>query len=79
MINEIVYRDTPPYREEFSILKKPDQLNLVKIEDRPAAGGRIRLQAWRQDSAQELSTLGVVTPYVSFLRSSALCRGQHSR
>jgi hypothetical protein len=67
VINEIVYRDTPPYREEFSILKKPDQLNLVKIEDRPAAGGRIRLQAWRQDSPQELSTLGVVTPYVSFL------------
>jgi hypothetical protein len=67
VINEIVYRDAPPYREEFSILKQPDQLNLVKIKDRPMAEGRIRLQAWRQDSAEELSTLGVVTPYVSFL------------
>ncbi|GAB2855528.1 hypothetical protein GCM10027176_67600 [Actinoallomurus bryophytorum] len=69
VINEIVYRETPPYREEFGIPKTPEQLNAVKLSDRPFPNGRSWLQALRQEPVHDanLSTLGVVTPYVSLL------------
>jgi hypothetical protein len=37
-INDIVYRDAPPYREEFARLQKPEQLNLSS-NDKPLTLG----------------------------------------
>jgi hypothetical protein len=51
VIDEIVYREEPPYREEFTVAKRPEQLNL-RIPADPQG-----LQV----------TLGVVTPYVSLI------------
>lgn len=38
MINEIVYRETPPYREEFGSPKEPGQLNVGPPEERRTLG-----------------------------------------
>ncbi|HEX6468818.1 MAG TPA: hypothetical protein VF069_06940, partial [Streptosporangiaceae bacterium] len=73
VIDEIVYRETPPYREEFGIPKRPVQLNAVRLSDHP--DGQNWLEALRQGRAPrqefgqggDLITLGVVTPYVSLL------------
>jgi hypothetical protein len=75
VVNEILYRETPPYREEFSIPKTPEQLNVVKLSDRPDRSGQSRLEVLRPGRGPraehgqdiDLSTLGVVTPYVSLL------------
>jgi hypothetical protein len=69
VINELVYRDTPPYREEFGSPKIPEQLNLSELSDdgsvirpsRPWVAGQ------REASSPKVITLGVVTPYVSLL------------
>jgi hypothetical protein len=53
VVDEIVYREEPPYREEFTGMQKPEQLN----QKRPGNAGTVPRQA----------TLGVVTPYVSLI------------
>jgi hypothetical protein len=45
VISEIVYLTDPPYREEFTPMQRPEQLNLTRPR----------------------RTVGVVTPYVSFI------------
>jgi len=51
IVGEIVFREKPPYREEFAEMMTPEQLNL-------------RIPA---DSTGNLVTLGVVTPTVSLI------------
>ncbi|HEY2672533.1 MAG TPA: hypothetical protein VGJ07_19445 [Rugosimonospora sp.] len=69
VINELVYRDTPPYREEFGSPKIPEQLNLSELSD----DGSVIRPSWpsvagqREASTSKVITLGVVTPYVSLL------------
>jgi hypothetical protein len=57
MVNEIVYRHNPPYREEFSRPQTPDQLNMAE-QDRNRG---------RHRQPPRYVTLGKVTPYVSLL------------
>jgi hypothetical protein len=71
IINELLYRDAPPYREEFGSPKAPEPLNLVELSGgttvvRPS-GSPLSLP--EEASGQRLITLGVVTPYVSLLYS----------
>ncbi|WP_203920817.1 hypothetical protein [Rugosimonospora africana] len=71
VISELLYRDTPPYREEFGTPKIPEQLNLVEQSD----DGEFVRPTWSsvagqgEASTRKLITLGLVTPYVSLLYS----------
>jgi hypothetical protein len=76
-VRTIVYRATPPLTEEFARPKTPEQLNQVRVVERP--GRRGDTVDWRQllrldepqravaDPETRKITLGVVTPYVSLL------------
>jgi hypothetical protein len=71
VINELLYRDVPPYREEFGSPKAPEPLNLVELSGqetvlRPSGSPLLPPD---EASNQRLITLGVVTPYVSLLYS----------
>jgi hypothetical protein len=69
VISELLYRDTPPYREEFGTPKIPEQLNLVEQFDE----GEVVRPSWAsvagqgESATRKLTTLGLVTPYVSLL------------
>lgn len=69
VISELLYRDTPPYREEFGTPKIPEQLNLVEQFDE----GEVVRPTWSsvagqgESATRKLTTLGLVTPYVSLL------------
>jgi hypothetical protein len=54
VIDEIVFREEPPYREEFTRMKRPKQLN----QKRPGPNPEDQPSDW---------TLGVVTPYVTLV------------
>lgn len=68
IIDEILYREKPPYREEFTHQEKPEQLNLFK-----PAGARGTTGQWlpkrraEQEPVGRQTALGVVTQYVSLL------------
>lgn len=78
MVHSIVYRQTPPFTEEFARPKKPEQLNQPYTgragPDAPGNGIRWRqflrweeLLRENQDSVEQQRNLGLVTPYVSLL------------
>lgn len=65
VVRKILYRKSPPYREEFGLPKRPGQLNLLKDTGSSESDTRCALRPDTDDG--DLRTLGVVTPYVSLL------------
>jgi uncharacterized membrane protein len=69
VVDEIVYREEAPYREEFGQQRNPEQLNRFRLAEPRGDAMRRRLRRFGQGlgADKELEKLGVVTPYVSLL------------
>ncbi|MGH3887744.1 MAG: hypothetical protein ACRDSZ_14455 [Pseudonocardiaceae bacterium] len=75
VIDKILYRSTPPYRPEFVDPRRPEQLNSPRQPATNGVTGQARpsglLRPYHPDAdqhdAEQLPTLGVVTPYASLL------------